>query len=204
VSVESSVAAFVRAHLPPPPARVLEVGAGAGDLARLLRDGGYDVTAIDPASEHDDVVAVALSDVDAAPASFDAAVAVLSLHHVEPLEPSCARLAELVRPGAALVVDELDAGRLDDGAEAWWLEQRRVLGREPPHHTFAELREHLHPLERIHAALDHAFDLAAPVRGPYLYRWDLDHKLRTVEEELIARGELPALGVRFVGIRTRG
>src|ERR671933_676519 len=45
---EPEVVAYVRAALPPPPARVLEIGAGDGTLAAALRDGGYDVVAIDP------------------------------------------------------------------------------------------------------------------------------------------------------------
>ena len=40
--------AYARAALPPPPARVLEVGAGEGELAAVLGAAGYDVTAIDP------------------------------------------------------------------------------------------------------------------------------------------------------------
>ncbi len=43
--------AFVRASLPQPPARVLEVGAGKGELAAAPREGGYDVDAVDPSSE---------------------------------------------------------------------------------------------------------------------------------------------------------
>ena len=44
MSVDTGLAAYVRAHLPPPPARILEVGAGNGELANLLRENGYDVT----------------------------------------------------------------------------------------------------------------------------------------------------------------
>ena len=55
----TDVIAFVRAALPPPPARVLEVGAGDGELAAALAAAGYDVVAIDPASEADGVRPVA-------------------------------------------------------------------------------------------------------------------------------------------------
>ena len=41
-------AAFVLSQLPPPPARVLEVGCGAGELALALDAAGYDVVAVDP------------------------------------------------------------------------------------------------------------------------------------------------------------
>ena len=51
----ADVIAFVRAALPAPPARVLEVGAGDGELSVALAAAGYDVVAIDPASEAENV-----------------------------------------------------------------------------------------------------------------------------------------------------
>jgi SAM-dependent methyltransferase len=126
--VAEAVEEFVRASLPPPPARVLEVGAGSGDLARLLTGLGYDLVAIDPAGEGH-VVPVALLDLDALDASFDAAVAVVSLHHVEPFEDSCRRLAAVVRPGGTFVVDEFDVDRFDEPSAGWLLERWREAGR---------------------------------------------------------------------------
>jgi SAM-dependent methyltransferase len=198
--------AFVRANLQEPPARVLEVGAGAGDLARALRAGGYDVLAIDPKSEAEDVRAVALADLDESAGSFAAAVAVVSLHHVDPLENSCRRLGELVEPGGTLLVDEFDVGAFEVREASWWLEQRAALGEPPPktaEELVAEHREHLHPLGRIFAALEPNFELGRPLRGPWLHRWNLGESLRAVEEEAIARGHLSATGARLVG-RRRG
>jgi SAM-dependent methyltransferase len=196
--------AFVRANLPGPPARVLEVGAGAGRLSRALRAAGYEVLAIDPRSEIDDVRPVALVDLDEPAGSFAAAVAIVSLHHVEPLEESCRRLGELVEPGGTLVVDEFDVGAFDLTAAAWWLEQRAALGEAPPK-TAAELveehRDHLHPLDRILAALEPDFELGPPVRGTWLHRWNLGDSLRVAEEDAIARGALPATGARVVARR---
>ncbi|HEY1563880.1 MAG TPA: methyltransferase domain-containing protein [Gaiellaceae bacterium] len=204
--VFADLRAFIRANLPEPPARVLEVGAGAGALARALRAAGYEVVAIDPGSESEDVRAVALADLDEPAGSFAAAVAVVSLHHVDPLEESCRRLADLVEDGATLVVDEFDVARFDLRAAAWWLEQRAALG-EPQPKTAPELvdehRKHLHPLDRIVAALEPQFELGLPVRGAWLHRWSLGESLRAVEEEAIARGDLPATGARLVG-RRRG
>jgi SAM-dependent methyltransferase len=196
--------AFIRANLPEPPAHVLEVGAGAGRLARALRAAGYDVVAIDPRSDDDDVRAVALADLDEPAGSFAAAVAVVSLHHVDPLEESCHRLGELVEPGGTLIIDEFDVGAFDVGAAGWWLEQRAAIG-EAQSQTAEELvadhRAHLHPLDRILAALEPYFEFGAPLRGAWLHRWNLGDSLRAVEEEAIARGRLRAVGARLVARR---
>src|SRR3954469_7711040 len=202
---DAGVVAFVRAALPPPRARVLEVGAGRGELAAALRAAGYDVVAIDPATDGaPGVEPVALVDLAAEDASFDAAVAVVSLHHVEPLDESFARLAAVVRPGGTLVIDEFDVARFDERAAAWQMRQRAAAGIAHPDHEASwstDLRPHMHPVAEIRAALAPAFDVGAPVPGPYLYRWELHPALRVVEETLIAAGELPATGARMVGTR---
>lgn len=196
--------AFVRANLPEPPARVLEVGAGAGGLARALRTAGYEVRAIDPRSESEDVEKVALADLEEPAGSYAAAIAIVSLHHVDPLDESCRRLGELVEPSGTLVVDEFDVAAFDVTAAAWWLAQRDALG-EPPRRTAEDLveehRDHLHPLDRILAALEQDFELGPPVRGAWLHRWNLGDSLRAVEEDAIAQGRLPATGARFVARR---
>ena len=198
----TDVLAFVRAALPPPPARVLEIGAGSGELAAELRDGGYDVTAIDPAAaEHAGVQRAALLDVDG---TFDAAVAVVSLHHVEPLRESCEHLATLVVPGGLLIVDEFDVARLDERAAQWWLSQRRAAGHADEHDAaglIAFMRHHVHALQQVVEALAPHFVLGAPVPVPYLHRWNLDPGLRAVEQRLIAHGTLPATGARLVATR---
>jgi SAM-dependent methyltransferase len=157
--------------------------------------------AIDPASESPAVRAAALADVDEPPASFDAAVAVVSLHHVEPLTDSCSRLAELVRAGGRLVVDEFDVECFDERAAAWWLARCESHGDATPAEMIAQLRDHIHPLGHVRAALEEWFQLDEPIRGPYLHRWNLPPGLLATEEELIAAGALPATGARMVGTR---
>jgi SAM-dependent methyltransferase len=193
--------AYVRAALPPPPARVLEIGAGDGALAAALTECGYDVVAIDPKGAAP-VQPVALADLDAPRHSFDAAVAMLSLHHVEPLGRSLRRLSDVLRRGARLVVDEFDVDRLDERAVTWWLAQR---GEDHDHDhadVLAEMHAHLHPVARIREELAPWFDLGEPVPGAYLYRWNLPEPgPRTDEEALIATGELPGVGARFIAVR---
>jgi hypothetical protein len=195
---------WVRAHLPPAPARVLEVGAGDGTLARSLRGSGYDVTAIDPKSQSADVLPLALSDLDDLHETFDAAVAVVSLHHVEPLEASIERLASVMHDGSPLLVDEFDVSALDERAASWWLAQRIACGaKEPemPAELVATMRSKIHSLDELVHILRHSFDVGEPERGTYLYRWKLDESLRPAEEELAARGELPRTGARFIASR---
>jgi SAM-dependent methyltransferase len=200
----AEVEAWVRANLPPAPAQVLEVGAGDGELARALRAAGYDVTAIDPKSDSPDVLPVALADLPDPPRPFDAAVAVVSLHHVDPLEPSMQRLADVTAPSAPLLIDEFDVSALDERTAAWWLEQRRARGGDEPE-TPAELIETMlakvHPIELLVDALAPWYEVGEPLRGTYLYRWKLDQSVRPVEERLIAAGELPRTGVRIIARR---
>ena len=194
------VIAYVRAALPPPPARVLEIGAGDGSLAAQLRQAGYDVTALDPMAEPDSgVQPIPLMAIDVPPRHFDAAVAVLSLHHVVPLGESLRRLSEVMRHGARLVVDEFDLDAMDARAAVWWLSHSGAD--HEPADMLATLQEHIIPLARIRNELQAWFDVSAPIPGPYLYRWKLDPGLRGEEELLIAAGALPATGRRFLATR---
>jgi SAM-dependent methyltransferase len=202
--VASDLRAFVRANMPAPPARLLEVGAGDGELAGSLAEAGYEVIAIDPNPGGPNVRACGLHELDEPAASFDAALAVLSLHHVEPLDASLERLAEVLKAKGTLLVDEFDVAAFDLRAATWWLEQRRALGADEDttaDELVGEHRAHLHPLTRVVRALEPHFHVSAPVRGAYLYRWDLDEGVRAEEEDLIAQGRIPAVGARFLAQR---
>lgn len=194
---------YVLGRLPPAPARVLEVGAGDGALARALAAAGYSVLAIDPAAAGPPVEPVALLDIAAEPGAFDAAVACVSLHHIEPLEASCARLAEVLRPGALLVVDEFDLARFGEREAQWWLDRR--LTRHEGHGNAAEvvahMCEHIHPVGAVRAALRPWFALGRPVRGAYLHRWDMPTGVEPQELDAIAAGTIHPTGIRFTATR---
>jgi hypothetical protein len=102
------------------------------------------------------------------------------------------------------VIDEFDVERFDDAAAAWWIRQRADTGHEhrgDASEMVAELQQELHPVRQLRHELTPYFVLGEPVRGPYLYRWDLEPGLRDAEELLIAAGRLPAVGARLVGTR---
>jgi len=198
--LDPGVLGFVLESLPPAPARVLEVGAGDGELARALAEAGYEVVAIDPAAAADGPVrAVELHELEEAP--FDTAVAVVSMHHVRPLPDSCRRLAELIEPGGRLVLDEFDVDRVDERAAGWVLSHVDGHERRQPSDVIADLRHHCHPLSELRLALEPWFELTETVRGPYLYRFTESLALRDVEERLIAAGSLPVTGARMLGTR---
>jgi 2-polyprenyl-3-methyl-5-hydroxy-6-metoxy-1,4-benzoquinol methylase len=73
---------FVEAHLPPAPARVLEVGCGRGQLARAIARSGYDVVAIDPDAPRGQLFQAVSLEEFASTDIFDAVVAsrALTMH----------------------------------------------------------------------------------------------------------------------------
>ena len=85
--------AFVTPHLRPG-CRILEVGAGRGEVARRLRAAGHSVTAIDSSADAvraaaDDGIEVTHADFMEFQADpFDAVVFTRSLHHLNPLQPN--------------------------------------------------------------------------------------------------------------------
>jgi hypothetical protein len=98
----------------------------------------------------------------------------------------------------------MDVAAFDVRAAGWWLRQQAARGQPreaTPEDIVDEHRHHLHPLDTILQELTGRFTFGTPVRGPWLYRWDLGPTYRDEEEALIASGELPAMGVRIIAIR---
>ena len=204
--------------LPPPPATVLEVGCGRGDLARRLLDRGYRVTPLDPSLQ-----AVA----EAAAAGLDVVLFTRSLHHISPLEQAVERATRLVAPGGLVVGDEFARERVDRETAAWYFDTRDVvveLGLLPEDHHpgpddplerwEARFRHHGEPLatgEELLAALRARLQLVSvDERVPYLYRNFADHLPQTAlglrlatrvleaERRRIDAGAAPWAGLRFV------
>ena len=191
--------------LPEPPARVLEVGCGGGELALALRRAGYDVVAIDPhAPEGEPFLRVTLEELDGA-GEFDVVVAQLSLHHVHDLASGVAKIAELA---PRIVVDEFAWDLIDRPTGEWYESRRRDLtaaGHEPSGPALAAWGEHhrgLHGFEAMRTALVQKFVGRRFEPQPYLYRYlGRDAETEELEGALIAARAIRPLGFRWVGLR---
>ena len=199
---------FVLAHLPPAPARVLEVGCGEGELARELAAAGYDVVAIDPKAPGGAIFRqIRLEDLEP-DERFDAVVAVRSLHHIQSLDHNLARVARALSEGGTFIVDEFAWDRLDDVTAEWYEGQRRVLhaaGRSPSGPSASEWRDYYegHGVQRFEVldrALERHFDRLVFEDVPDLWRYLGGPVTAELEESLVQAGAIRAIGFRFVGI----
>ena len=95
---------FLRAHLPAPPARVLEVGCGSGELTTALAVAGYEVLGIDPlAPQGERFRRLKLEDLEEEH-TWDAVVAARSLHPIRDLDDALDKVVRLLVPGGVLVL----------------------------------------------------------------------------------------------------
>jgi ubiquinone/menaquinone biosynthesis C-methylase UbiE len=193
--------AFVLSYLPAPPARVLEVGCGDGQLARALATAGYRVTAIDPRAPKGVIFRRLTLEDFGAEERFDAAVAILSLHHIADVRAAVRKVAALLETRGQLIVEEFATEHfLDRPTAAWYWGQRRD-GSDFERWLSVWLDEHadVHMFSAIRAQLEQQFAQRYLVRIPYLYQYDLDPSVEPAERELISRGEVEATGIRYVG-----
>jgi len=198
-----SVLEFASAHLPSPPARVLDVGCGDGALTHELIARGYDARGIDPrAPEGPAFERVALEELRVE-SPYDAAIAVVSLHHVHDLARAVERLADAVTPGGVLIVDEFDRDRLDPPTTAWLEHQRQALAAVGIGHTHEhatdEGLDHILSWETVRAALAARFEERSVERVEYLYRYETHLALQPLERAMIEAGAIRPTGVRYVG-----
>lgn len=109
-----------------PPGRLLDVGCGTGDLARVFTRHGWQVSAVEPsagAAEHAraagvDALTGTLAEAPWPPAWFDAVIFNHSLEHVEDPALALSRAARLLRRGGLLAIAVPNFG-------SW---QRRAFG----------------------------------------------------------------------------
>jgi SAM-dependent methyltransferase len=210
----------VRAGLPPPPARVVEIGCGSsGGFVPMLRAAGYETIGVDPdAPEGADFRRVEFEHAGPLGAA-DAVVASTSLHHVAVPGEVVGRIEETLERGGALIVIEWDWEAFDEPTADWcfqrlgpdedagWLHRRRDEWAASGQPWSSYLREWARA-ERIHAPqtlldlLDDRFQRRHLARGPYFFA---DLPGTSAEEELaaIAAGTIRATRIDYVGTLLR-
>jgi SAM-dependent methyltransferase len=117
---------FVLSQLPQPPARVLEVGCGEGDLAWALDAAGYDVVAVDPEAPEGRIFRRTTIEAFDEPGPFDAVVASRSLHHVENLGGVLDKLLRLT--DGPLILNEFAWDRREPMTPEWEEEHAGLHG----------------------------------------------------------------------------
>ena len=201
---------FVRGELGPPPARVLEIGCGAGKLALDLAEAGYDVLAIDPDAPSGPIFRQTTLEKLDEPGAFDAVVASCSLHHIHDLEAAVDRIEILVRPGGRLILVEFAWELMDPDTADWYLGQQLALqaaGRiagvprsvEDALAEWDEEHRGLHTGEAMLASLSRRFRELRFERTPYLHRTLGGVASEALEQTLVEAGAIRALGFRWVG-----
>ena len=205
----SSFEAFAREQLPGPPARLLEVGCGKGELTTALAIGGYDVLGIDPAAPYGDRFRrLTLDDLEE-PGPYDGILAASSLHHIRDLDAALDKIVSLLGVDGVLVVEEFGWDLLDEPTLDWLYGQQRALAAaghgEEPSSLEAVRREWeadhlgLHGDETLRSALAARFDELAFARTPYLHRLLGGVATAVLEQALIDGGAIQAVGFRWAG-----
>jgi len=197
---------FVLRHLPPSPARVLEVGCGdEGGLVPELTRGGYDVLGVDPrAPDGARFVRSEFQEVSERLAAerWDAVVAARVLHHVHPLDDGVALLARLA---PLLLVDEFAPDLIVADAQVWYEQRRAAAGDVAAPERIDDWRRrhpHLHPHDVVLDALRRSYEERELVWVPYFHRWLRSPAVEAEERLAIADGEIPPVGWRWAGVRS--
>jgi SAM-dependent methyltransferase len=197
-SLTMDFAPFVLARLRPPPARILEIGCGSGELARALSAARYEVVAVDPAApEGEQFRRVSFEDFGE-PGPFDAIVASRSLHHIHDLGGALDKVVHLLGEGGVLLLDEFAWDRMDEATAEWYYTRRN----EPVdgwRERWEAEHDDLHTYEAMRRELDERFRERWFAWLPYLHR-DAEADIEEIEERLlIEEGSIQATGFRYVG-----
>jgi SAM-dependent methyltransferase len=211
-----SVWPFVRKHLPPSPADVLEIGCGPlGGFVPALRSTGYRALGIDPEAPAGGDYRRTEFERHPVERPVDAIVASTSLHHVGNLPDVVDRIASAIRPDGVLIVIEWASERFDESTARWcfdrlaedrepgWLDDHRK-GWQESGKSWDTYRAEWARTERLHAgqdvlqALQVRFDTRWVSAGPCFFP-ELDDVTEADEQAAIDTGRIQANGIRFVG-----
>jgi tRNA-Thr(GGU) m(6)t(6)A37 methyltransferase TsaA len=209
---------FVRGQLPPPPARVIELGCGpaGGHVPALIR-AGYDATGVDPEAPEGPAYVRATFEDYRPEGPADAVVASVSLHHVDDPALVVEQVAELLAPDGVLVVVEWISEDFDE-ATARWCFRHQLRDQDEPGawlggmyagwaesglgwdaYFRARLDEHgLHSAAAVRRALDARFTVTHLGTGPYYFP-DLLDADAAAEQAAIDAGQIRAGCLRYAG-----
>jgi SAM-dependent methyltransferase len=187
---------------------VLEVGCGAGDLARMLDGRGYIVTAIDPEAPHGSIFRKTSLEGFDEEEPFDAVVANRSLHHIHDLTAALEKIRSLLIPRGLLILNEFGWERLDSQTARWYVTHLPRSHRHAPVSASSFSREwvaeheHFHTSVAMREALDVLFGLKVFEWVPYLAGGELERPdLVDDEQAAIRSGTITPIGFRYVGTR---
>jgi SAM-dependent methyltransferase len=210
---------FVRGQLPPPRARLIELGCGpaGGHVPALIR-AGYDATGVDPEAPEGPAYVRATFEEYRPEGPADAVVASVSLHHVDDPAAVVDRIAQLLAPDGVLVVVEWISEDFDEATARWcfrhqprdadddgwlaglhaqWTESGLSWGE-----FFGGWLEHhgLHPASVIRRELDARFTGTHLSTAPYYFS-DLLDADAAAEQAAIDAGQLRPGCLRYTGRR---
>jgi SAM-dependent methyltransferase len=202
---------FVRAHLPPKPAHVMEIGCGPeGGFVPALRDLGYDAVGVDPeAPAGPGYHRMPFEQYEPA-GPVDAIVACTSLHHVDDLDTVLDRVAATLTGGGTLIVVEWARERFDEATARWcferlpttgedgWLHRHRDQWRESgqPWSAYFDAwaaAERLHRGDAIVQALQDRFRTILLTDAPYFFA-----ELEATTEDDERAAPIQATGIHYV------
>ena len=219
---------FAQTHLPPPPARLLEVGCGDGELAHALGELGYEVVAVDSSAEPVetargkgvDARVATFPDFEASP--FDAILFTRSLHHVSPLDEALERARDLLSAGGTLLVEDWAWERVDAATAEWAYGLRATLSAlglvsidgweyedSPRTAWHREHEHHIHTSGAMLEAVSRMFEVEAPEKTQYFYRYyvrdlasepagaEVARCIMEWERRLIEAGAIQPIGLRL-------
>jgi SAM-dependent methyltransferase len=208
----------VRAALPAPPARVVELGCGrVGGHVPAMRAAGYDALGVDPeAPAGDEYRRIEFERLDERVEPLAAVVASTSLHHVADPAEVLDAIAHLLAPGGRVIVVEWDWVAFDEPTAEWcferlpagedgWLHHHRDAWASSGRPWSAYLRgwaeEHgIHAAGRLLDLLGERFRLGRPAYGPYFFA-DLAETEEADEQAAIDAGAIRSTRVQVVGQR---
>jgi SAM-dependent methyltransferase len=206
----------VRAALPAPPARVVELGCGrVGGHVPAMRAAGYDALGVDPeAPAGDEYRRIEFERLDERVAPLEAVVASTSLHHVADPAQVLDAIARLLAPEGRMIVVEWDWESFDEHTADWcfarlpagedgWLHHHRAAWAASGRPWSAYLRgwaeEHgIHAAGRLLDLLGERFRLGRPAYRPYFFA-DLAETAEADEQAAIDAGEIRATRLQVVG-----